>query len=74
MSEPLNAIEDAERAGFDMRLIDANLSYSYEQRVSHHDEALNLILELERAGYQVDEQRVVKMLAVLRAKRAETKS
>jgi hypothetical protein len=29
MSQPLSAIEEAERAGFDPSLIDANLSYSY---------------------------------------------
>jgi hypothetical protein len=48
MSEPLNAIEEAERAGFDSSLIDANLSYSYE-----HDAALELALEFERVGRQL---------------------
>jgi hypothetical protein len=40
MTEPFNAIEEAERAGFDMGLIDANLSYSYEKRMLLHDAAL----------------------------------
>jgi hypothetical protein len=48
-----NAIEEAERAGFDMSLIDANLSYSYEKRVLLHDAALELALEFERAGRQL---------------------
>jgi hypothetical protein len=53
MTEPLNAIEEAERAGFDMSLIDANLSYSYEKRVLLHDAALELALEFERIGRQL---------------------
>jgi hypothetical protein len=44
------AIEDAEKAGFDLSLMDASLSYSYEKRAIQHQEALNLALELERAG------------------------
>ena len=53
MTEPLNAIEEAERAGFDMGLIDANLSYSYEKRVLLHDAALEMALEFERIGRQL---------------------
>jgi hypothetical protein len=53
MTEPLNAIEEAERAGFDMGLIDANLSYSYEKRVLLHDAALELALEFERIGREL---------------------
>jgi hypothetical protein len=48
-----NAIEEAERAGFDLSLIEANLSYSYEKRVLLHDQALALALEFERAGRQL---------------------
>jgi hypothetical protein len=72
MAEPLNAIDEAERAGFDMRLLDANLSYSYEQRVVHHQEALDLVLALEKAGYQVDERWVVRKLWELREKRPKS--
>lgn len=50
MTCPLNPIEEAERAGFDMSLIDESLSYSYEQRALHHQAALNLALEMENAG------------------------
>jgi hypothetical protein len=53
MSNDINAIEEAERAGFDSSLIDANLSYSYEKRVLLHDAALELALEIERAGQQL---------------------
>lgn len=51
--------------------IDANLSCSYEQRVVHHQEALDLVLALEKAGYQVDERWVVRKLWELRGKRAK---
>jgi hypothetical protein len=47
------AIEDAETAGFDLSLMDASLSHSYEKRAIQHQEALNLALELERAGRQL---------------------
>lgn len=44
------AVEEAERAGFDMSLIELSLSYTYEKRALQHQAALDLILELERAG------------------------
>ena len=53
MSARPSAIEEAERAGFDLSLIDANLSYSYEKRILLHDRALELALEFERAGAQL---------------------
>lgn len=53
MSDSLNPIEEAELAGFDMSLIEANLSYSYEKRVLLHDAALLLALEMERIGRQL---------------------
>lgn len=48
-----SAVDEAERAGFDLSLIEANLSYSYEKRVLLHDRALALALEFERAGRQL---------------------
>jgi hypothetical protein len=42
------AVEDAEKAGFDLSLMDASPSHSYENRAIQHQEALNLALELER--------------------------
>lgn len=47
------AVEQAERAGFDMSLIDESLRISYEQRALQHQEALNMAMELERAGRQL---------------------
>ena len=35
-----SAIEEVERAGFDLSLIDVNLSYSYEKRILLHDHAV----------------------------------
>ena len=46
----LNAIELAERAGVDLSLIDESLGYSYDERAVHHQRALNMALEFERAG------------------------
>ena len=50
MSRSPTAIEEAERAGFDLSLVDESLSYTPEQRAVHHQNALDLALELERAG------------------------
>ena len=43
------AIEEARRAGFDMNLIELNLSLPPAERWRHHDMALEVILELEEA-------------------------
>jgi hypothetical protein len=48
----MSSIEEAERAGFDLSLIKESLSYSYEQRAVHHQAALNLAIEMEKAGRQ----------------------
>jgi hypothetical protein len=50
------ATELAEAAGFDVSLIWENLALSYEQRVIQHQAALDLVLEMERAG-QILEQK-----------------
>lgn len=50
------AIEEAERAGFDLSLIDESLRLSHDQRALQHQEALNLALELERAGRKLRER------------------
>jgi len=52
-SDPINAIEEAERAGFDMSLVDQSLTYSHEQRALNHQAALNFVLELRKAGRQL---------------------
>lgn len=51
-----SALEDAERAGFDLSLIEESLRLSYDQRAMQHQEALNLALELERAGRKLRER------------------
>jgi hypothetical protein len=49
-ASPPTATELAEAAGFDISLIRTSLSYTYEQRVLQHQAALELMLELEKAG------------------------
>jgi hypothetical protein len=43
------SIEEALRAGFDITLMELNLSLPPEERWRQHDMALNVILELEQA-------------------------
>ncbi len=47
--KPLNSdpAQEAEQAGFDLNLIELNLSLTPTQRVEQHQSALNLVLELE---------------------------
>ena len=54
---PGDAIESAVHAGVDISLIDDSLSRSYEERAVLHQEALNLALEMERAGNELRERR-----------------
>jgi hypothetical protein len=49
-SAAVNAIQEAESAGFDITLVEENLRCSPEQRAIQHQQALSLALELERAG------------------------
>lgn len=56
MRESRSAIDDAERAGFDLSLIEDSLSYSYEERAVQHQHALDLALEMEKAGQQLRER------------------
>jgi hypothetical protein len=53
MSQPTRAIVEAESAGIDVSLLDANLGYSYEQRALLHQGALDLALEIARVGRQL---------------------
>ncbi|MFT3783570.1 MAG: hypothetical protein QM790_16270 [Nibricoccus sp.] len=43
-----HAIEEAARAGFDLSLLEENLALTPEQRAYRHDQALALVLELDR--------------------------
>jgi hypothetical protein len=49
----MTAWEEAERAGIDLSLIEVSLGYSYHRRAEQHKAALELALELERAGRQL---------------------
>ena len=50
MNPPTNsAIEEARRAGFDLNLIELNLSLTPAERWRQHDMALDVILEFEKA-------------------------
>jgi hypothetical protein len=49
-----NAIEEAERAGFDLSLVDASLALSHEGRARQHDQALALVLEFDRLRRERD--------------------
>lgn len=51
-----SAIEEAERAGFDLSLVDASLAVSPDMRAAQHDQALALVLELDRIRRQRSEQ------------------
>ena len=53
--QPSNPIAEAEEAGFDLNLIDLNLSLSPEQRIEQHQSALSLVLELEKIRIDRDE-------------------
>jgi hypothetical protein len=53
MGDPGTAILEAERAGFDSSLIEESLALSHEQRAVQHQRALDLALEMERAGRSV---------------------
>ena len=50
---PMNAIKEAERAGFDLTLVDESLRRSSEQQAVQDQEALTLALALEQAGKQL---------------------
>jgi hypothetical protein len=50
MEATRDPIEEAERAGFDLSLVDSNLRLSVEERLLRHDAALELVLELRAAG------------------------
>jgi hypothetical protein len=53
MTPSPTATEIAEAAGFDTSLIRENLALSYEERVVQHQAALDLMLEMERAGQRL---------------------
>ena len=54
MEHDQHLIAEAEKAGFDLALIDASLALTYEQRARQHDKALALVLELDRIRNERD--------------------
>lgn len=46
-------MQEAERAGLDMSLLNENLRCSFEQRALQHQAALELALEMEMKGQQL---------------------
>ncbi|HMM58352.1 MAG TPA: hypothetical protein PKD77_12300 [Rudaea sp.] len=56
MRKPSPDIEAARRAGIDLALVEENLRLSFEERALQHQSALDLALEIERAGRQLRER------------------
>ena len=50
MNADERAIAEAEKAGFDLSLVDSNLRLSVEERLLRHDSALELVQALRAAG------------------------
>jgi hypothetical protein len=48
-------IREAEEAGFDLNLLELNLSLTPQERMERHDGALALVLELEKIRRARDE-------------------
>jgi hypothetical protein len=55
LPEKSDPILEAEAAGFDIQLLDLNLSLSPEQRIEQHQSALSLVLDLEKIRIARDE-------------------
>lgn len=51
-----STIDEAIRAGIDLALTNDNLRLSFEQRALQHQAALDLALEIERAGQRLRER------------------
>jgi hypothetical protein len=47
---------EAEKAGFDLSLVEASLIISHEERAKQHDHALSLVLEFDRIRKKRNEQ------------------
>ena len=50
------ALIEAEKAGFDLSLVEASLMVSHEERAKQHDQALSLVLEFDRIRQKRNEQ------------------
>jgi hypothetical protein len=54
MANQRDAIEEAEKAGFDLSLVEASLALTHEERARQHDQALALVLEFDRIRRERD--------------------
>jgi hypothetical protein len=54
MTDRSKTIEEAERAGFDLSLVDESLALRPEERARRHDQALDLVLEFDRIRRERD--------------------
>jgi hypothetical protein len=54
MASQRDAIEEAEKAGFDLSLVEASLALTPEDRARQHDQALALVLEFDRIRRERD--------------------
>lgn len=63
----MGSLQSAERAGFDLGLIEENLLCSHEQRAENRQQALLLAGQLERSGKLVWRDEDVLTVNVLRA-------
>jgi hypothetical protein len=50
MDSAEKVIAAAEKAGFDLSLVESNLALTPEERMLRHDSALELVLEMRAAG------------------------
>jgi hypothetical protein len=54
MATRRDTIEEAEKAGFDLSLVEASLALTPEERARQHDQALALVLEFDRIRRERD--------------------
>ena len=64
MANQQDPIEEAEKAGFDLSLMNANLALTHEERARQHDQALALVLEFDR----IRRERKLRPIATKQAK------
>ena len=54
MANQRDTIKEAEKAGFDLSLVDSSLALTHEERARQHDQALALVLEFDRIRRERD--------------------
>jgi hypothetical protein len=69
-----NAIAEVEKAGFDLSLVNESLALSHTERAKQHDQALDLVLELERIREEPNAQFTTPAPRAIAAMRAQGQS